>query len=260
LSDYLKSESPISGTGILNIDVISRGVNPVQWLQAADGAVSLRFSDGMISGVNLAGVIRSAHAAFQGDPGTALENKHTDFTELSISGEINDGLLRSDDLSLKAPLLRVSGEGSVELDSGQVDFLAQVLVTDDTEGQGGADIDALNGLSLPVPISGPISDLSVDFTALLVKTLRTDFVSLFEKHQSDALKKQKEKLEAVVEQQKQQVETKVEGVQESVEVFLEENKEVVIDQVEEKREEIEESVKQGIEKLIEKGVSNLSDE
>jgi AsmA protein len=85
----------------VNLDVLTRGVSTDQWLQQASGAVSLRFTDGAINGINIGREIRRAGAALAGGSVSAQETElKTDFSELSISGEINEGVLSSDDLSI----------------------------------------------------------------------------------------------------------------------------------------------------------------
>ncbi|MEM7255900.1 MAG: AsmA family protein [Pseudomonadota bacterium] len=260
LGDFLKSPSPISGTGILNIDVITRGIDQQQWLQEADGAVSLRFTDGAFTGVNIGREIRRAAALLQGESFTRDDNNVTDFTELSISGEINDGVLRSDDLSLKAPLLRVSGEGELNLQDQQVDYNARVLITGNTEGQEGADMTALNGLALPVPVTGTLSELSVDFSRLLIDALSADLSSQLEKLRTSVLSVPQSTLEDTLSAEQQNAETVLQQTAETAEVVLEENKEVVIDQIQEQQQQVEQAVEQQVDDLqrnIEKGISNL---
>ena len=256
LSDYLKSDSPVSGTAIVNIDVITRGVNQQQWLQAADGAVSLRFSDGAMHGLNIGREIRRAHALLNGESLTDALEDSTGFSELSISAEINDGVLRSDDLLFAGPWLSMTGTGALELSTQQVDYLAEVLVTAPPEGQGDAPSESsmasLQGLTLPVAIKGSLSDLSVDFERLVQQALTEDFAGRLEvwrRQLSEAAESQRERAEAVLQQHK-----------EKAEVSLEENKEVVIEQIREKRQQVEDAVEAQVDEMkqsIEKGLSDL---
>ena len=254
LADYLKADAPLSGSGIVNLDVLTRGVSTDQWLQQASGAVSLRFTDGAINGINIGREIRRAGAALAGGSVSAQETElKTDFSELSISGEINEGVLSSDDLSFKSPLLRIGGSGSVDLAAQQVDYLARVLITDTSEGQGGADMAALEGLSLPVPVKGSFTDLSVDLTGTLINALTSDFAGRLQQHKESLLKTQEEALKQEVEQQQQEAEA-----------ILEEKKEVVIEKIEKQKQAIEEKVEETTDKLgeslqqsIEQGISDL---
>ncbi len=264
LSDYLKSPSPVSGTGIMNIDMLTRGIKPALWMEQADGAISLRFTDGAINGVNIAQEIRQASAMLQGESLSAGAGTSTDFTELSVSGEINDGILRSDDLSLKAPLLRVSGKGELDIRSQQVDYLATVLITDETQGQGGAEMSALQGLSLPLPVSGTLSDLSVDFAGMLVNALTADFSTLFNQYKKITLSEQQQKIKDAATAQQEQIVEVIQEQRESAEVLLEENKEVVIEQILETQQQVEQVVEEQVgdikneaQKKIEQGILDL---
>lgn len=265
LADYLKSEAPISGSGILNLDMLTRGASVDQWLQQANGALSLRFTDGAINGINIGREVRRASALVAGADFTAQESEQkTDFSELSVSAEINEGVLLSEDLSFKSPLLRMSGRGSVNLPAQQVDYLATVLITANTEGQGGEEMVALDGLSLPVPVKGSFSDLSVDFTGTLINALRSDFVSQLQQQKEALLEAQKEKAQAVLKAQEQALKDKLQEQQDEAEALLQEKKEVVIDEVERQQQVLEQQLEDNKEKLeetlqqtIEKGISNL---
>ena len=254
LADYLKADAPLSGSGILNLDVLTRGVSADQWLRQASGALSLRFTDGAINGMNIGREIRRASAALTGASVSAQETElKTDFSELSISGEINEGVLSSDDLSFKSPFLRISGGGSVDLPAQQVDYLARVLITDTSEGQGGADMAALEGLSLPVPVKGSFTNLSVDLTGTLLNALTSDFSDRLQQHKKTLVKTQEESLKQEVKQQQQEAEA-----------ILEEKKEVVIETIEKQKQAIEAKAEENVDKLgeslqqsIEQGISDL---
>ncbi len=267
LADYLKTDPPISGTGILNLDMLTRGNSLDQWLEQAIGAVSVRFTDGAINGLNIAREVRRANALISGAQLSAQEEViKTDFTELSVSGEVNEGVLRSDDLSIKSPLLRVTGQGSIDLAAQLVDYVANVLVAGTTQGQGAEDIKALEGLSLPVPVKGTFNDLSVDFTGTLIDALRSDFANRLKARKDAVLATQKEKAEAALKVQEQALKEEVQQQTEKARAILDEKKEVVIEQVEEKTQALgqqlkdkQQSIEEDLQNKLQKGISDLLD-
>ena len=91
----------------------------------------------------------------------ASAEEKTDFSEISASFAIADGVARNKDLVAKSPFLRVGGEGAVDIGRGRVDYLARATVTGTPEGQGGAELAALKGVSLPVRVFGPFD--AVDY-------------------------------------------------------------------------------------------------
>jgi len=72
-------------------------------------------------------------------------------------------------LSLKSPLLRLGGEGDINIGTSSMDYLAKATLVASAEGQGGKGAADLSGITVPVRISGPFAALSykLDFNALL---------------------------------------------------------------------------------------------
>lgn len=155
----------LEGRGQLKWDVTTGGRTVPQLTAGLDGTVSLLLRDGAVKGINLAKSLRDAKARWGALGGQADEVQRssqvekTDFTELSASFLIKDGVARNKDLSAKSPFLRVGGEGSVDLVRQQVDYTVNTTVTGTVKGQGGAEIEALKGLTVPVRLTGPFHAL-----------------------------------------------------------------------------------------------------
>ena len=84
----------------------------------------------------------------------------TDFSELSASFNVVNGVAQNQDLALVSPLLRVTGAGAVQLPGRTVDYTVKPKIVASLEGQQGAQ--ALNGLEIPVRISGPWSGVKYE--------------------------------------------------------------------------------------------------
>jgi len=73
-----------------------------------NGDFNTSFNDGSINGVNLGYQIRRAKAALSGESLPEDQtNVKTDFSALSVSGRFVNGVMQSDDLDMRSPLLRV---------------------------------------------------------------------------------------------------------------------------------------------------------
>ena len=70
---------------------------------------------------------------------------------------------------MKSPLLRVSGEGEVNLRASSLNYLLKATVVDTSKGQMGAERDKLHGVTVPVRIKGALSEpkYSLDLTAAI---------------------------------------------------------------------------------------------
>jgi AsmA protein len=161
--------------------------------------MQLEFLDGALNGFNLRQSIDAAKAKFSGKEAPSKETLKTDFSSLTISGVIRKGVFSSDDLDLQAPLLRVGGEGSANLNSEMVDYLVNAKLVGTIEGQQGESADQLAGLEIPVRIKGPFDDPKIDVQ--LDEMLKAKVDAEKEKLKAE-IAKQKAELKAQLEAEK----------------------------------------------------------
>ena len=142
----------------MQADIATRGSTVAAMRSGLAGSASLRLRDGAVKGINLAQALRQAKAALsmrQDAVTKASQTAKTDFSELSASARISEGIARSDDLDLKSPFLRVGGAGTFDIGKGRIDYTARTTLTASATGQGGAELGALRGVTIPVSLSGP---------------------------------------------------------------------------------------------------------
>lgn len=152
----------IEGKGRVNFDLDSAGRSVNELKSRLKGSASLQLRDGAVKGINLAKSFRQAKAVLGGRQDTAQKSNQTektDFSELSASFQIADGVARNRDLDMKSPFLRLGGEGAIDIGKGRIDYLARATVASTTKGQDGADLSALKGLTIPVRLTGPFESL-----------------------------------------------------------------------------------------------------
>lgn len=175
LLDDVLGQGRIEGRGNVSLDVKAAGATFTQMKHALDGTARLTLRDGALRGINLAQTIRSAKArigALRGKPapqeGKASVVEKTDFSELSASFGIADGVAHNDDLEAKSPLLRLTGAGDIDLRHGSLDYTVKTAIVSTLKGQGGAELEELKGLTVPVRLSGPFDSLnwSIDFQGM----------------------------------------------------------------------------------------------
>jgi AsmA protein len=150
----------IEGTGRITIDVDTTGRTVQEMKSRLKGTAALNVRDGALKGINLARTLRQAKALLNQDVAQrANQAEKTDFSELSASFQIADGVARSRDLDLKSPFLRLGGEGAIDVGRGRMDYLSRVTVTNTSKGQDGAELASLRGLTIPVRLAGPFEAL-----------------------------------------------------------------------------------------------------
>ena len=157
LNDLQDGEGSLSGTGDIRLDLSTRGETPRALKSDLNGTVALNFRDGAVKGINIAQSLRKAKAKLKGQDFAEDEPVTTDFAQMSVSGNIKNGVMNSEDLDMRSPLLRVSGAGDVDLNRDYVDYKARVLITDDKTGQGGKRIRRTGRIENFVANSWPIS-------------------------------------------------------------------------------------------------------
>lgn len=146
----------LEGTGQFDLKVATKGGSQLAMVRALDGSGAVLFTDGTISGLNLAAMVRNVTSAFA--DAEAGKPQKTDFGELSGTFRIDDGILKNDDMRLLNPLIRVKGSGTVNLPQRTIDYRMVPTVVASLEGQGAEG--AATGLAVPVIIKGPWTNLS----------------------------------------------------------------------------------------------------
>ncbi len=177
----------LEGTGRVVADVTTRGSSVGAMRSNLDGNVALRLVNGAVKGVNLARSFRQAKSALGGADASASANatEKTDFSELSASARITDGVARSDDLEVKSPFLRIGGAGTFDIGRGIVDYTARATVVDTSKGQQGADLVSLKGVTVPVKLSGRFE--AIDYRILWSQVAASALQNTLEKTLTDRL-------------------------------------------------------------------------
>ncbi|MDP3211202.1 AsmA family protein [Methylotenera sp.] len=165
----------LDGKGTFNVDVTASGNTVGAMKKALNGKSSLQLADGAIKGIDIAGTIRNAKSKLNILKGQssigADQTQKTDFSELSASFDIKNGVAHNEDLAMKAPILRLAkgdSRGDVDIANETINYLAEPTIVKSIKGQGGADLDALAGVSIPVKVTGTFSapKYGVDFASL----------------------------------------------------------------------------------------------
>jgi len=172
----LADKDLLEGRGNVALNVTAQGQTAGAMKKALDGTAAVNLRDGAIKGVNIAAMLRRAQAALGGGTQTqsASAAEQTDFSELKASFNIRDGVAHNEDLTAKSPLLRLGGEGDIDIGAGAMDYVAKATVVGTLEGQGGKELSQLKGVTVPVRVSGPFDALkySLDAKSLVTESAR----------------------------------------------------------------------------------------
>lgn len=152
-------EERLLGRGELEVDVRMVGLSEPEIRRSLNGTTRFAFRDGAWKGVNVAQLIRDASSTL-GLGGGSLETGtpgQTDFSEMSGSATITNGVIRNQDLKAQSPLLRIDGKGEVDLPKDTIDYTVVTELVGSLEGQGGKGRSELSGVPIPVRITGPLT-------------------------------------------------------------------------------------------------------
>jgi AsmA protein len=158
----------LEGKGQVGIEVTTSGNTASALKKGLNGNLDLNLMDGAIKGINVAKKLRDVGNLLgqQSQTESADKTEKTDFSELKASFKVTNGVAHNEDLSLKSPLLRLSGNGDIDLGESSINYLAKATLVKSLAGQGGAD--ELAGLTVPIRASGPFTNLkyALDFESL----------------------------------------------------------------------------------------------
>jgi uncharacterized protein involved in outer membrane biogenesis len=164
----------LSGTGTVNVDVNTQGNSVNALKKGLAGNASLNLADGALKGVDIAGSIRDLKNKVNilgKKDANADKSKKTDFSELTATFDIKNGVAHNEDLAMKAPVLRLAkgdSRGDIDIGNEKINYLAKPTIVKSLKGQGGAELDELSGIAIPLKITGTFADpkYGMDFAAV----------------------------------------------------------------------------------------------
>jgi AsmA protein len=193
----------LEGRGTVSLDVATSGATVGALRKALDGTASLKLRDGAIRGINLAKSLREAKAKLGVGGGASVQQANTtektDFSALSASFRIDDGVARNTDLIASSPFLRLAGSGRIDLGESTMDYVARVTLAATSKGQDGKSAAELKGLTVPVRLHGPFAslDYKIEFGDLVKDAARAKVQQQTQRLQDKAQEKVGEKLKGL---------------------------------------------------------------
>lgn len=141
----------LEGVTNASISLKMTGDDPDQIKKTLSGKGQVEFNDGAIVGIDLAGMVRNAKAAF-GLAESGGKKPRTDFSELISPFTIYNGVVTTTNTSMKSPFLRVLAAGKADLVKENLNFRITPKLVGTIKGQG--DKKQRTGIIVPVLVSG----------------------------------------------------------------------------------------------------------
>jgi AsmA protein len=180
----------VEGKGHVVIDVTTQG-NTVSGLKKAlNGKASVDLANGAIKGINLNKLVQGLQNLSKDTKVETVgvdKKEKTDFSEFKASFKIKNGVAHNDDLSVKTTVLRIAGNGDIDIGHDNLNYNAKVIF---------AKTDTGKTATLPVGVNGAFDDLKikVDYTALLKDVAKQKLDEKKDQLKDDARNKARDEL------------------------------------------------------------------
>ena len=196
LLDFTGKDS-VSGTADASADISARGKTVGALRRSLAGHIAASAKNGAVKGFNLGALIRKAQAAIAGNANyTEDSTPETDFATISVSGTLSNGVLHSDDLSAASPLFRVGGSGDINLVDETINYTAKPSIVETSKGQGGKDLSSLNGVTIPIRLSGSLwkPKYKIDIADAVREKAKAEVKQQLDEHKDEIKQKLNDKL------------------------------------------------------------------
>jgi AsmA protein len=161
----------LNGKGTLNVDITASGNTVGALKKSLNGTAGVNLADGAVKGVDIAGTLRSIKDKLnimKQASAPSDKTQKTDFSEMVASFSIKNGVAHNEDLSIKAPLFRIGGNGDIDIGNETINYSARPTIVNSLKGQGGSDLSLMNGLTIPIKVTGTFAkpNYGFDFSGL----------------------------------------------------------------------------------------------
>ncbi|OBU23348.1 AsmA family protein [Photobacterium aquimaris] len=140
----------LAGKANITADLSGRGLSEANIRHNIAGSVKVNIADGTVYGVNISDLLRNAKAKLKGQADTGTDTtKKTDFSALTTTLRLGNGIASTDNFQLTSPLLAINGQGKINLVDEGIDLTINTKVV--ASGKG---LDDIKGISVPIHVGG----------------------------------------------------------------------------------------------------------
>ncbi len=177
LMQDLADSTYLSGLANLQLSVQGTGGSVEELKRSLSGDGHMDLSDGVLYGVDIAGTLSQLETMIRSRRLMSLQRgESTAFDEFTATLDIDDGVIRSDDLQLLAPGFRVDGQGILlDLTDNTLDYDLTTSVDPDTATTATEEYD-IGGYSVPIACQGTLESptCTPDIQAIVRRALGSE--------------------------------------------------------------------------------------
>ncbi len=182
----------LAGIAHAKINLSGKGLDTNAIKKTLKGTITADIKDGAVYGINIVKLIRETKAKIEGKQiPPSKEPEKTEFSEMRLHATAAKGIINNDTLEAKSPYLRVNGAGKVGLVDQSLDYRVQVKIVKTPEGQGGEGLKDLEGIPIPLKITGTTKQpkYGIDIQAALTEVYKGKMKEKIDKEKGKVLEK-----------------------------------------------------------------------
>lgn len=178
------------GRGNITLDLVTQGNTVTALKKALNGNVKIDLANGAIKGINLSKLVQGIQNLNKETTTQTLgvdKNEKTEFSEFKASFRVQNGIARNDDLAVRSTVLRITGNGEIDIGHDKLNYNAKAALAKTEQGK---------TATLPVTVYGPFDNVKfrIDYAALLKDMAKQKLDEKKEQLKEDAKAKAREEL------------------------------------------------------------------
>ena len=152
------------GKGNISLNLSTQGKTITALKKALNGDVSVNLTNGAIKGINLTKLVEGVQNLSKETRAQTLgvdKSEKTEFSEFKANFRVKNGVAHNDDLVVKSVVLRMTGNGDIDIGNDYIDYKVQATLAKTAQGK---------TATLPVIVNGQFDALKfkIDYGALFV--------------------------------------------------------------------------------------------
>jgi len=156
----ITGKESLTGKGNVSAVITTRGQSIPSLKQALSGEIKISLSDGVLKGIDIVKAVQDTYAKYKNKQSSVSTGKEeTPFTNMSVSFQIRNGIMHSQDLVITSALPVVRGKGSINLNNNTLDYTLKTSADKNLVDLVGLD-KSLTGVPLRINLNGNLTSPS----------------------------------------------------------------------------------------------------
>ncbi len=182
----ISGSQEMTGTANISADITTLGNDKDRLVKNSNGVLKLLVSDGHIKKLDIINTLRKAQAMLKGQTAPSqTQESNTKFSELKGTFNINNGVVKNNDLSSKSPVMELTGAGYADLPKEYLDYTLKIKLLNSLKIDKNSQGTDFKDKEIPYTIKGKFSELKEE--ANISKVLEEQVKKKLEKKVNEKL-------------------------------------------------------------------------